>query len=392
MKENYGIEVKNVSKVFRKNLRSFRSMAGFLLKQDSPDNFYALNDISFTLKPGDTLGIVGKNGSGKSTLLKVLANITKATSGSVKVKGKIASLIELGAGFHQELTGRENIYLYGSILGMSKKEITENFDKIVEFAELREWLDTPIKFYSSGMFVRLGFAIVAYSNPDILLIDEAIAVGDEQFQQKCLNKIDEFKKEKKIIVLVSHTHDVISMHTDKAILLNHGKVTAEGMSEKVVEKYIYQTIIDEEKKINNNTTENKIAEVIGIKFFDEKKQEKEVFETGELLNIKIECEFKERTIDPIFGIIISNKLNNNIYALNTLHKKIKTGSIKKGKVNINFYIKNYLSSGIYNVSPAIATTNQNNIDWKGNMQSFGIINRKFSSNAIADFDTKITIN
>ncbi|MCX6751898.1 MAG: ABC transporter ATP-binding protein [Candidatus Nomurabacteria bacterium] len=361
MKQDYSIEVKNVSKIFRKNLKSFRSMAGYLFKRNSPDNFYALDDISFSLKPGDTLGIIGKNGSGKSTLLKVIANITKSSSGTLKVKGKIASLIELGAGFHQELTGRENIFLYGAILGMSKKEINENFDRIVEFAELQDWLETPIKFYSSGMFVRLGFAIVAHSDSDILLIDEAIAVGDEQFQQKCFKKIEEFKKDKKIIVLVSHSHEVISQHTERAIWLDHGKVMADGKSEEVINAYMYK-MLEEENNATNSELEdktsnqkiNKIAEITKIEFWDKDDKPKNVFETGDDISIRVY--FKINKNEPVFnfGLALFNQESQYIFGINTIIDKINTKKYLECKyfqvnytnlpIKTNFY---YVKAGIF---------------------------------------------
>ena len=210
-----------------------KQVAGFEKKED----FWALKDINISLKHGETLGIVGKNGAGKSTLLKCIAGITKPTHGEIKVNGKIAGLIELGAGFHHDLTGRENIFLYGAILGMSKKEIKEKFEEIVAFAELAEWLDTPIKFYSSGMFARLGFAIVIHSNPDILLIDEALAVGDQQFQDKCYAKIEEFKNAGKIIVLVSHSTEALRQHSSCGILIENGTLKQKGNIEHIITSY-----------------------------------------------------------------------------------------------------------------------------------------------------------
>ncbi|MEI8174730.1 MAG: ABC transporter ATP-binding protein [bacterium] len=353
MKQDYSIEIKNVSKIFRKNLKSFRSMAGYLLKRDSPDNFYALNDISLSLKPGETLGIIGKNGSGKSTLLKVIANITKSSSGTLKVKGKIASLIELGTGFHQELTGRENIFLYGAILGMSKKEINENFDKIVEFAELREWLDTPIKFYSSGMFARLGFAIIAHSNSDILLIDEAIAVGDEQFQQKCFKKIDEFKKDKKIIVLVSHSHEVISQHTERAIWLDKGKIMADGKSEEVVEKYMCQSIFNETNS-KEKKQDNEKAEIYDCKIFNENSKETSKLEIGKRFQIKLSVKFFKDFNNVSFNVTFRDNVDHNRLTLHSLYSRnpVNIPHVRKNqKLEVKFDNEEMvLSPGMYSLS------------------------------------------
>ena len=221
----YSIQVENASKRFRKNLKSFKDIGGYLLGIASPNDFWALKDINFNLEKGDSVGIVGKNGAGKSTLLKMIAHITQPTQGSIKTEGRVAGLIELGAGFHHELTGRENIFLYGAILGMSKKDIESKFDSIVAFSELEEWLETPIKFDSSGMFVRLGFAITVHCNPDILIIDEALSVGDEQFQKKCIEKIEMLKKEGKTILFVSHNVEIIKKHMKKTMYMEHGTIT-----------------------------------------------------------------------------------------------------------------------------------------------------------------------
>ncbi len=185
--------------------------------------FWAVNDVSFELKKGETLGIIGPNGSGKSTLLKMLNGIFWPDKGKITLNGRVGALIEVGAGFHPMLTGRENIYINGAVLGISKREIESNFDRIVEFADIGDFLDTPVKNYSSGMFVRLGFAIAVNCNPDILLVDEVLAVGDKGFQAKCFNKIGELKQQGTSTILVSHNMHAVSIFSDNAILLNHGK-------------------------------------------------------------------------------------------------------------------------------------------------------------------------
>ena len=234
--KNPHVKVEKVSKRFRRNMKSFKSMAGYLLGMHSPEDFWALKDISFELHPGDTLGIIGKNGSGKSTLLKIITKITVPTEGHTKTHGRMGAMIEVGAGFHPDLTGRETIFLYGAILGMAKKEIYEKFDEIVDFAGIEQFLDTPIKFYSSGMNARLGFAVTISMNPDILIVDEALAVGDFEFQEKCLRKMLEFKKKGKIIILVSHNHDMIRQYMDRVLWLEHGKIVMDGKPENVYKK------------------------------------------------------------------------------------------------------------------------------------------------------------
>jgi len=200
-------------------------------------DFWALKDVSFEINPGESVGFIGRNGAGKSTILKLLAGVTKATSGKVEVNGKVAALIEVGAGFHPELTGRENVYLNGSILGMKKAELDNVFDNIVAFAELEEFIDTPVKHYSSGMYVRLGFAIAAHTNPDIYLIDEVLAVGDESFQKKCLDTLIAHKTAGKTMILVSHNLEKVEEVCDRVIYMNHGQMRCDGSAKTAIQQY-----------------------------------------------------------------------------------------------------------------------------------------------------------
>lgn len=201
------------------------------------EEFWALKDINFDIQQGDRVGIIGRNGAGKSTLLKILSRITEPTSGRISIKGRVASLLEVGTGFHPELTGRENIYLNGSILGMSRGEIARKFDEIVEFAEVAKFLDTPVKRYSSGMYVRLAFAVAANLEPDILIVDEVLAVGDAQFQKKCLGKMENAGREGRTVLFVSHSMPTITSLCDRAILLESGRVATMGPTSEVVMHY-----------------------------------------------------------------------------------------------------------------------------------------------------------
>lgn len=197
----------------------------------------ALKNVSFEINKGDVVGIIGRNGAGKTTILKLISKITYPDKGSVSVHGKIGAFIELGAGLHHELTGRENIYLYGAILGMTRKQIYKRFDEIVDFAEIKKFLDTPIKKYSSGMYSRLGFSVCAFCDPDILLVDEVLAVGDVNFQKKCLSKMHSFAKEKTVI-FVSHNMNAIKSICNKVIYINKGKIEKSGSPHEVIKKYL----------------------------------------------------------------------------------------------------------------------------------------------------------
>jgi len=210
-----------------------------ILRNDGkPNVFWALRDVSFKIERGETIGLIGSNGAGKSTILKILSRVTVPTEGSFKVSGKVGALIEVGAGFHPDLTGRENVYLNGAIMGMRKREIDAKFDQIVAFSEVQGFIDTSLKFYSSGMMVRLGFAVAAHIDPEILLVDEVLAVGDTAFQAKCLNKIAELKENNKTIILVSHTMPSILQHSSRVLWIDHGRVMAFGDPEQTVEQYL----------------------------------------------------------------------------------------------------------------------------------------------------------
>jgi ABC-2 type transport system ATP-binding protein len=228
---DFAVDVRDVSKRFRLAHGQYNSLKERLIhggKRQQSDDFWALNGVSLTVNQGETVGILGRNGSGKSTLLKCICGVLQPTSGEVAVRGKLAGLLELGAGFQQDLTGRENIYLNGSLLGMSKRDVDKVFDAIVDFSELEEFIDGPVKFYSSGMYVRLGFAVAVNMDPDVLVVDEVLAVGDERFQRKCIDRIKQFQREGRTILLVTHSADNVRSICDRGIVLSHGRLIAEA--------------------------------------------------------------------------------------------------------------------------------------------------------------------
>ena len=251
------IEVLHVSKVYRRfsHKRQFATLKsallrGSLIRDLRPDEtFAAVRDVSFTVPAGRTLGVIGRNGSGKSTMLKLVAGITKPSAGTVRVNGRISALIELGAGFHPEISGRENVFINGIMLGLSKREITRRFDEIVEFAEMQDFIDAPVKTYSSGMYMRLGFAVAIHVDPDVLLVDEVLAVGDEGFTHKCLDKFAEFKRRGKTILLVTHSLGLVERFCDEALWLDAGQVKGMGDPKRIVGAYITDVELSEEQQI-----------------------------------------------------------------------------------------------------------------------------------------------
>lgn len=266
------IEIHNLSKSYtishRPPYETFRDSAVELIKKPfyllsrknkavKTEEFWALKNINLSINRGERIGIIGKNGAGKSTLLKILSQITHPTTGEIILRGRVASLLEVGTGFHPELTGRENIYLNGAILGMKQKEIAKKFDEIVAFAEIEKFLDTPVKRYSSGMYVRLAFAVAAHLEPEILIVDEVLAVGDAQFQKKCLGKMEEVGKQGRTIIFVSHNMGVVNQLCEKCILIENGKITEYGQTSRVISRYMTANIKNTSKVVfDKNTARN----------------------------------------------------------------------------------------------------------------------------------------
>src|SRR5687768_405558 len=252
------IEIVNASKVYRRfaHRKQFATLKSALLSRSLVRNlrpeetFPAVTNITVSVPRGQTLGVIGRNGSGKSTLLKLVAGITKPTTGTVKVDGRISALIELGAGFHPEISGRENVFINGIMLGLTKREVTQRFDEIVDFAEMKDFIDAPVKTYSSGMYMRLGFAVAIHVDPEVLLVDEVLAVGDEGFTHKCLDKFAEFKRRGKTILLVTHSLGLVERFCDEALWLDGGQMKAMGDPKRVVGAYITDVETQEEKQLS----------------------------------------------------------------------------------------------------------------------------------------------
>jgi lipopolysaccharide transport system ATP-binding protein len=246
--------------VITNKVKSLGSLINPKAKNENPafEEFWALKDVSFDIKQGDRVGIIGRNGAGKSTLLKILSRITEPTKGSIKIKGRVASLLEVGTGFHPELTGRENIFLNGAILGMGKEEIKRKFDEIVAFAEVEKFLDTPVKRYSSGMYVRLAFAVAAHLEPEILIVDEVLAVGDAQFQKKCLGKMEDVAEEGRTIIFVSHNMGVIQELVEEGMWLNQGRLNFNGNIKDAISKYLASGQIFNDSVVNLSDHPNRL--------------------------------------------------------------------------------------------------------------------------------------
>lgn len=278
-----------------------------IVQGDEVEEFWALKDVSFEVKRGEVLGIIGRNGAGKSTLLKILSRITEPTSGRVVLDGRVASLLEVGTGFHPELTGRENIYLNGAILGMSKAEIRRKFDEIVDFSGVEKFLDTPVKRYSSGMYVRLAFAVAAHLEPEILIIDEVLAVGDAEFQKKCLGKMQDVAKGGRTVLFVSHQMGTISRLCTNAILLQRGIVEIAGSVQEVVKRYNGGTKQTQCATFDPHKTRPSITRI---------SIDDSALSSGEF-NVEIEFYSPSPITNPVPGVVITSIMGDPVYGSNS---------------------------------------------------------------------------
>jgi lipopolysaccharide transport system ATP-binding protein len=336
--------------------------------QNSSEQFWALKDVSFEIKQGDKVGIIGGNGAGKSTLLKILSRITEPTSGRVSIEGRVASLLEVGTGFHPELTGRENIYLNGAILGMGKEEIKRKFDEIVAFAEVEKFLDTPVKRYSSGMYVRLAFAVAAHLEPEILIVDEVLAVGDAAFQKKCLGKMEDVGKEGRTVLFVSHNMAAVKVLCNRGILLEDGQIVIHGEISRCVNNYLSKSSLFSksltlsEKRRNSPYSLTLRAIIEEIEVLSNSIVNPIVVPSGKPITIQAQIFSSQETKCSFYIAIIRNGLE--IIWLESGCLKNKIYQLKKGINKIACRIERLnLSCGSYQINLGLSVTNQEWIDF-----------------------------
>jgi ABC-type polysaccharide/polyol phosphate transport system ATPase subunit len=393
------IELTNVSKVYRRysgkqfaTLKSAFLQRSILRDLQPNETFQALSDVSFTVPKGSTYGVIGRNGSGKSTALKLVAGITKPTNGTVKVEGRISALIELGAGFHPEISGRENVYINGIMLGLSKRQIQDRFDEIVDFAELREFIDAPVKTYSSGMYMRLGFAVAIHVDPDVLLIDEVLAVGDEGFTHKCLDKFAEFRRSNKTILLVTHSLNLVERFCDEALWLDGGRAMTHGDPKRVVGAYLTKVEEGEEALLASTTAKavegatgqageagqveqvgqerpadptsnmftategrwgSREVEITDVAFLDREGQPSFVFHSGDSMSVRVGVRALQPTDDFVFGIGLFNADGVCCYGTNTYLEEMNPDRLA-GDASATFAIEGLdLVEGTYKLDVAV---------------------------------------
>lgn len=339
------------------------------------EDFWALKDVSFEITDGDRVGIIGRNGAGKSTLLKILSRITEPSAGRVRIMGRVASLLEVGTGFHPELTGRENIFLNGAILGMTRTEIKKKFDEIVDFAEIEKFLDTPVKRYSSGMYVRLAFAVAAHLEPEILLIDEVLAVGDAQFQKKCLGKMEDVsKKEGRTVIFVSHQLDMIKALCSKAILLEKGELIIYSESEIVIDRYAKGVSVNE-LMARFEVEENHAMpiQIVSGRVVGSNSGAGAVFDVFDVISIEIEYVVRKK----LYGSIVNIEVNRNSSALfisfDTDNEPSKLSIRNPGRYRSKIELPcPLLKPGKYTVSPGTGIANSTKIQQLYDALSFEV--------------------
>ena len=328
----------------------------FAAQENDPthEEFWALKNISFDIQKGDRVGIIGRNGAGKSTLLKILSRITEPTTGKVKIKGRVASLLEVGTGFHPELTGRENIFLNGAILGMSKAEIKKTFDEIVAFAEVEKFLDTPVKRYSSGMYVRLAFAVAAHLEPEVLIVDEVLAVGDAQFQKKCLGKMEEAGKDGRTILFVSHNMGIISQLCSTCVWLDKGEIRDVGQTGSVINTYMLNGISELTGEMAFPDDSGKMVQLKKISLLDREGNVAQKFDCDNPINIKFDIQVRKQ-LPGLYGYLAIykpdgtqvlesdsfdaatvNSLDNLPIGMNTFNVTVPPRTLGHGEYMIHF--------------------------------------------------------
>lgn len=389
------IILKGISKEFKQTTlsRDYITLKSLLLNPFSLKNRskestrVVFQDLDLEIPQGISLGVIGRNGSGKSTLLKVMTGIYKPDSGTVKTNGRVSSLIELGAGFHPEFTGRENVFINGTILGLSRKEIEKRFDRIVRFAELESFIDIPVRTYSSGMYVRLGFSVAVNVDPDILLVDEVLAVGDESFSRKCIDKMTAFKKAGKTIVLVTHDLPTVERFCDQALWLESGCIQAQGEPRQVIDAYRQEVARrddaryteeqtnackGEERFISQSRWGNGDIEITRVRLLDGQGIEKHVFQDGEDLFLEMDFTVHHPVQEVIFGIAVFDGKGTCCYGTNTHLDEITLPPFSTtGRIGVKFE-EVHLIEGTYLLDVAVHALDGHAYDYQSGCTSFAI--------------------
>lgn len=385
------ISVLNVSKVYRLYRHPFdRILSGLNFRPSPVPEFWALRNINLRVEQGEVFALLGPNGSGKSTLLQIISGILQPTSGRVLCQGRIAALLELGAGFNPEFSGRDNVYLNGEIMGVSRKEMDRAFPHIEAFAEIGEFIDRPVKEYSSGMYVRLAFSAAIHIDPEILIVDEALAVGDAIFSSRCIRKLEELRQRKVTVLLVSHDLGLVKRLSDRAAFMLGGKIVMEGTPKDAVNQYV-GFVLDRERSANDRNHASAAgvtppssfrhgdgtSRVLDVQLLNRAGDPCRVFRPGETLIVKVRAIFRERVSNPVVGILIRNRIGMDVFGTNTRLERIELGEFEPGEqLEIEFELDCLLSRQEYTLTVATQHSNGLSQDWLDDVVDFQVIDTK----------------
>ncbi len=390
--------VQNVSKLYRLYNRPSDRLLELLPFRKAPlySNFWALKNISFSVEPGEILGIVGPNGSGKSTVLQVVSGILRPTTGRVSTEGRVAALLELGAGFNSEFSGRENVYLNSEIMGLSRRHTERIFPSIQKFADIGDFIDRPVKEYSSGMYVRLAFATAIHVEPDILIVDEALAVGDAIFANRCLQKLEELKERKVTILFVSHDLGLVKRLCHRAILMTKGEILCQGRPTEVVNRYV--GLVHEKEGTPDSVVESLIGDfrhgdaasrITAVDVLNSEGSATTTLQSGEAVRVRIQARFDNAVDNPIVGMLIRNRLGIEIFGTNTRIENIELGSFHSGDVlDIEFQFVCMLTRQEYTLTVATQHRDGSSQDWLDDVLQFTVVDDKDKA-GVANLKTDI---
>ncbi|MBZ5584542.1 MAG: ABC transporter ATP-binding protein [Acidobacteriia bacterium] len=376
--------VQNVSKLYR-----LYKVPADRLREMLPgapclhSDFWALRDISFAVERGETLGLVGPNGCGKSTLLQIVCGILQPTTGRVATRGRIAALLELGAGFNPEFSGRENVYLNGEIMGLSRAEIEKAMPSIEAFAEIGAFMERPVKEYSSGMYVRLAFSTAIHVDPEILVVDEALAVGDAVFANRCVRKFEELRERKVTVLFVSHDLGLVKQLSDRAILLLNGRIEAQGSPNDVINRYIGLVLAKQEAQKTDGRLRASFrhgdgtSEILAIEILNQRGEAVTTVAAGEPVTVRVRSRFHRAKSDPMVGILIRTRIGMDVYGTNTRIERIPLGDLQPGdELEVDFHLECWLTPQQYTLTVATQDADGSSHDWLDDAIAFEVVDTR----------------
>ena len=382
------ILVQNVSKLYRLYRRPSDRLRELLpASQPRHTDFWALKDIEFEVEKGETLSLVGPNGCGKSTLLQIVSGILQPTTGRVVTRGRIAALLELGAGFNPEFSGRENVYLNGEIMGLSRAEIDKAMPSIEAFADIGEFIERPVKEYSSGMYVRLAFSTAIHVDPDILIVDEALAVGDAVFANRCVRKFEELRQRKVTVLFVSHDLGLVKQLSDRAILLLHGRIAAQGSPNDVINRYIglvlerQQAQAKKEELVRGSFRHGDgTSEIMAVEILNRAGAPVASIASGEPVTVRVRSRFHAPVSDPMVGILVRTRIGMDVYGTNTRVERMALGDFQAGdELEIDFHLECWLTPQQYTLTIATQNSDGTSHDWLDDAIAFDVVDTRVAA-------------